>query len=67
MTQITHNSGLGQVVYTESDTEPPAYNSNVPVNNMTEITDNIYFTNVGADSIWFYPIKHIADITITKA
>lgn len=67
-TQITHNSGQGTVVYTESDTEPSSpYDGTEPINNIStshSSDNNVYYVNV-IGSIWIYPISYDADLTVT--
>lgn len=67
-TQITHNQGKGSVVYTEAASTPTTpYDETVPVNNTSNIGDNIYFTDVGSNSVWLYPIAIDASLTVTTS
>ena len=67
ITQITHNSGGGGVVYTESPSTPAPYNKDVPSNAKTKVGDIIYFNSVEAgDNIYFWPLSSTVSLTITK-
>lgn len=67
-TQITHNSGTGTVVYTESASAPSApYDGTQPINNISTVNspdNNVYYVNV-IGSIWIYPLTVDADLTVT--
>lgn len=65
--QITHNTGRGAIVFTESKAEPKGKIDTIPVCGQTITHDSIYFVDIeqGYD-IWCYSFKEDSDVTVTK-